>query len=104
ERELARLEQHQACRREARELATKLASDRTARAGDQHGLAGDHGVDMGRVDLYRLAAEQVLAVGWAHRVDRHLPAHQGVDAEYGEDVGAGAHSQIGCTLARFRGS
>jgi hypothetical protein len=85
-------------------LPAQLAADGTAGAGDQNRLAGDHGLHMRRVDLHRLAAEQVFDVDGAHGVDRHLAAHQVVDAGHGEDVGAGAHSQIGCTLARFRGS
>ena len=101
QRELARLHQHQPRGLEARELAAQLAADRTACAGDQHGLAGHHVIDVRGVDPYRFAAEQILDVHRPHGVDRHLAAHQVTQTGHREHVGARADRHVGRTLLRL---
>ncbi len=100
QRELARLHQHQPRRCEAGELATELAADRAAGAGDQHGLAADHVLEVGGIDLHRLAAQQILDIHRPHGVDRDLAAHQVLDARHGEDMGACTYREVGRELQR----
>ena len=80
EREFAGLEQQQARGGEARELATQLAADGAASTGDEHGFASDHALEVRRVDLHRVAPEQVLDLDRAHGVDGNMAVHQVFEA------------------------
>ena len=54
------VEEHEPRGADARDLPAELRADRSARAGDEHDLAGQVARDRGDVDLDRLAAEHVL--------------------------------------------
>ena len=56
---LVAVEHHQRRRLEAHDLAAQLAADRPAGAGDQHPPTGDVPGDRDRIDLGRMATEQV---------------------------------------------
>ena len=54
------VEQHQALRRDPRDLAAELRADRAAGAGDEHDLAAQVGAGLLKLHPHRLAAEHVL--------------------------------------------
>ena len=60
ERRLGVVDEDDAARADARDLPAELGPDRTARAGDEHGLAREVAGDLVEVDLDRLAPEHVL--------------------------------------------
>src|SRR5580765_7341489 len=60
ERELRVLEEHEARRREARDLAAELRADGAAGAGDEHRAALQKRAQPGVVELDRIASQQVV--------------------------------------------
>ena len=104
EHKLAGFDQHQPRRRKLGQLPTQLAADGAARAGHQHRLAGDHCLHMVSIDRHRLSPQQVFDFDGAHRIDRHLAAHQVFETRYGKGMRAGAHRQISRTPQSISGS
>src|SRR5690348_11972373 len=74
-RELGKLEEHEARRREARNLAAQLGADRSARAGDEHRAALEEAVQAGVIERYRIASEQVIELDRAQCRDADPPGN-----------------------------
>ena len=98
---LVAVELQELCGFEAGELAAELAADRAAGAGDQHPRPMQHALHGGRVDLDRLAAQQVLDLDLAGPVARcavrEVRLHQvdpGEEAPPGRELRFPAHQVI----------
>ena len=77
QRVLGVLDQDQPPRRHARDLAAELRPDRPARAGHEHGLAGQVRADPVDLDAHGLAPQHVLDLDLAHLPDEvHAAAQQ----------------------------
>ena len=73
ERVLAPVDQRDRRRLEGRHLPRELGADRTAAAGDQHPAPGDVGAHDRRVELHRIAPQQVLHPHRAQLAHQHAP-------------------------------
>ncbi len=94
ERELGELEEHQARRVEARDLAAELGADRAAGAGDEDGPAADEGLEARFVERHRVAAEQVVELDRAQRRDAHLARDDVAQRRHGHHRDAGRGAQL----------
>ncbi len=75
-RQFGHLEQDQAARRQAQDLAAQLGADGAARTGDQHTLAADARPKQVRIRRHGIAPQQIADIDLTQLVDVRLAGDQ----------------------------